>query len=114
MLTTYGGDGKVNVNAADRRVLMTLPGVDALVANAIIEERTSGVAGANNSSFKNEGDLMNRVPGLDAAIQARVTTRSQYFRVTSVGVFGPVTRSIRAIVYFDGSRLSVLQWREEP
>jgi general secretion pathway protein K len=113
MLTTYG-DGKVNVNAADRRVLMTLPGVDALVANAIIEERTSGIAGANNSSFKNEGDLMSRVPGLDAAIKPRVTTRSQYFRVTSVGVFGPVTRSIRAIVYFDGARLSVLQWREEP
>jgi general secretion pathway protein K len=113
MLTTYG-DGLVNVNAADRRVLMTLPGVDALVANAIIEERTAGIVGANDSSFKSVGDLMSRVPGLDGAIQARVTTRSAFFRVTSIGVCGPVTRSIRAIVYFDGSRLSILHWREEP
>ncbi len=113
MLTTYG-DGLVNVNAADRRVLMTLPGVDELVANAIIEERTVGIAESNDSSFKDVGDLMIRVPGLDAAIQSRVTTRSAYFRVTSGGVFGPVARSIRAIIHFDGSRLSVLQWREDP
>jgi len=113
MLTTYG-DGKVNVNAADRRVLMTLPGVDTLVADAIIEERTSGIAGANDSSFKDVGDFMSRVPGLDASLSARVTTRSNHFRVTSVGVFGPVTRTIRAIVHYDGTRLSVLQWREEP
>ncbi len=113
MLTTYG-DGKVNVNAADRRVLMTLPDVDELVAEAIIEERTVGIADSNDSSFKDVGDLMTRVPGLDASIPSRATTRSDIFRVSSVGVFGPVTRSIRAIVHFDGTRLSVLQWHEEP
>ncbi len=115
MLTTYG-DGKVNVNAADRRVLMTLPDVDELVAEAIIEERTVGIADSNDndSSFKDVGDLMTRVPGLDASIPDRATVHSDIFRVSSVGVFGPVTRSIRAIVHFDGTRLSVLQWHEEP
>ncbi|MFZ4394914.1 MAG: general secretion pathway protein GspK, partial [Kiritimatiellia bacterium] len=47
MLTTYGGK-RVNVNAAGLRVLMTLPGVDDLVAHAIMEERERPVAeGAN-------------------------------------------------------------------
>ena len=115
MLTTYG-DGKVNVNTADRRALMTLPDVDDLVAGAIVEERTVGVADSNDSSFKDVGDFMNRmrVAGLDAAVQSLVTTRSNFFRITSVGVFGPVSRTIRAIVHTDGTRLSILQWREEP
>ena len=117
MLTTYG-DGKVNVNTAERRVLMTLTGVDELVAKAIIEERTTGIADSdsNDSSFKDVGDFMNRmrVADLDAAVQSLVTTRSNFFRVTAVGVFGPVSRSLRMIVHYDGTRLSVLQWREEP
>lgn len=117
MLTTYG-DGNVNVNTADRRVLMTLPDVDELVADAIIEERTIGITDSDSkdSSFKDVGDFMNRmrVAGLGAAVQSLVTTRSNFFKVTAVGMFGPVSRSISVIVHYDGTRLSVLQWREEP
>ena len=115
MLTTYG-DGKVNVNTAERRVLMTLPDVDDLVADAIIEERTVGIADSNDSSFKDEGDFMNRmrIAGLSASVQSLVTTRSNFFRITATGLYGPVSRTIRAIVHYDGQRWSVLQWREEP
>ncbi len=117
MLTTYG-DGKVNVNAADVRVLMTLPGVDELVARAIIKERERGTLGADgaakDSSFTSVGDFMGRVPGLDGSVQNRVTPSSNFFRVTSVGQVGRATRRIWAIVERKGDGLRILRWREEP
>lgn len=122
MLTTYG-DGKVNVNAAGLRVLMTLPGVDSLVAHAIMEERErvstdQAAAGADavpDSSFKTVADMMGRIPGLDASVQNYATTVSSVFRVTSVGQVGRVTRRIWAIVQWDSGRkkFKILQWREE-
>jgi len=45
LFTTYG-DGKINVNAAPMEVLMTIPGIDEIVAGAIIEEREGLGAGA--------------------------------------------------------------------
>jgi len=38
-LFTIYGDGKINVNAAPMEVLMTIPGIDEIMAGAIIEER---------------------------------------------------------------------------
>lgn len=48
LFTTYG-DGKINVNAAPMEVLMTIPGVDTIVAGAIIEEREGLGVGASSS-----------------------------------------------------------------
>jgi general secretion pathway protein K len=48
LFTTYG-DGKINVNAAPREVLMAIPGVDDIVAGAIIEEREGVGVGATAS-----------------------------------------------------------------
>lgn len=116
MLTTYG-DGKVNVNAAGIRVLMTLPGVDELIAHAIIEEREGGknIDGTTeDTSFESVSDFMGRIPDLDAGVKDRVTTKSSYFRVTCVGKVGRVTRRIWAIVYHSGKEVRALRWREEP
>jgi len=118
MLTTYG-DGKVNVNAAGLRVLMTLPGVDDLVAHAIVEERerqaSEGANGIPDTGFKSVPDFMSRIPGLDPTVVNQVTTVSSVYRVTAIGQVGRVTRRIWAIVEWDGSRkkLKILQWREE-
>lgn len=119
LLTTYG-DGKVNVNAADTWVLRTLPGIDELGANAIVEERTRGIAtGAgdfDDGSFESVEDFMSRVGKdlSDPAVRNYVTTRSEHFRVTSVGRVGRVTRRIWAVVYYNGRVWRVLRWREEP
>lgn len=117
MLTTYG-DGKVNVNAASRRVLMTLPGVDELVAGTIIEERELGATqaqdGADDTSFESVADFRSRIPDLEPAIFNYVTTRSDIFRVTAVGMVGRVSRRIWAIVHHDGRQMRILRWREEP
>ena len=129
LLTTYG-DGKVNVNAAERRVLMTLPGVDAEIAGAIIEERTqrsdgylltSGQSDTMNnietmkqSAFKSEGDFFSRIPWVDGGmLGGRITTGSAYFRVTAVGRVGNAARRIWAILQVTSGTSYVLRWREE-
>jgi general secretion pathway protein K len=119
MLTATPGDGKVNVNAASLRVLMTLPKVDELVAHAIIEERERQVSesanGIPDTGFKSVQDFMARIPGLDPTVANWVTTQSSIFRVTSIGQIGRVTRRIWAIASWDATRkkLTILQWREE-
>jgi len=130
LLTTYG-DGRVNVNAADMRVLMTLPGVDALLAAAIIEERTLGSGasapwGAGQSDtmnnienirqnvFKSENDFLSRIPWVDGgALRGLITTSSAYFRVTAVGRVGNAARRIWAILQTTSGNSYVLRWREE-
>jgi general secretion pathway protein K len=50
LFTTYG-DGKINVNAAPREVLMTIPDMDDVTAGAIIEEREGrGMGGMSRST----------------------------------------------------------------
>jgi len=129
LLTTYG-DGRVNVNAANMRVLMTLPGIDAVLAGAIIEERThrsdavfgsvgqsdtmTTIENIRQSVFTSEGDFISRIPGLDgAALRGLISTSSTYFRVTAVGRVGNVARRIWAILQLTQDRAFVLRWREE-
>ncbi|MGI6100576.1 MAG: general secretion pathway protein GspK [Lentisphaerae bacterium] len=123
-LLTVFGDGKVNVNAVRQdnlTVLMTLPGVTELGARAIIEEReTPTYAGAgtmdDDTSYRSVQDFMTRVGDEldDPAIRNFVTTRSEVFRITSVGMIDRVTRRIWAVVYTNGRIWRVLRWREEP
>ena len=115
LLTTYG-DGKVNVNAAGRRVLMTLPGVDELVANAIIEEREGWLdeeGESEDTSFDNVADLFARIPELDSAVRKYVTTDSTIYRITCVGTVHGVSRKIWCIAQFSGGEMTILRWREQ-
>ena len=118
LLTTYG-DGKVNVNAATARVLMTLPGLDGTVAERIIEEREGTVDGAGereDSSFKNIGEVSTRIWDLDPDAKKHMTTDSKIFRVTSVGEVGGVRKEIWCIVEHGGGkekRGKILRWREQ-
>ncbi|NQU41246.1 MAG: general secretion pathway protein GspK [Lentisphaerae bacterium] len=115
LLTTYG-DGKVNINAASARVLMTLPDVDDLVAGAIIEEREGALleeGSDEDTSFKDAGDLMARVPDLNPDVRSHVTVDSSIFRITSTGRVGGVTRRVWCIAEHDRGQLQFLRWREE-
>ena len=122
LLTVYG-DGKINVNAVrgdNISVLLTLPGVTEIEANAIIEERNQPSSGLTSDeddpSFKSVEDFMARVGDLldDSSIRNYITVKSQYFRVTCVGQIDRVTRRIWAVVYADGKDFRILRWREEP
>lgn len=114
LLTVYG-DGKVNINAASQRVLMTLPGVDEIIAGAIIEEREGLLLDEDareDTSFKSVNDLFRRIPELDPAVRKDIVTGSQIYRVTSVATVGGVSRKIWCVGIFSEKRLEVLRWWE--
>jgi len=116
LLTVYG-DGRVNVNAASQRVLMTLPGVDELVAGAIIEEREGWLDEAGETEdthFKDVSDLFSRIPELSrAASEKYITTDSATYRITSVGSVRDVKRKVWCIAEYASGDLTILKWREE-
>ena len=115
MLTTYG-DGKVNVNAASARVLMTLPGIDEDVVGLIEEERrgwTDEAGVSHDESFKDVGDFTSRIPELDGRVKDLVTTSSQIYRITSTGEINGVPRSLWCIVRYEKKKLMIVRWRED-
>ena len=143
LFTTYG-DGKINVNAAPREVLMTIPDMDDITAGAIIEERegrglggVSGISSRNTTtrstssssktatgkgtaeedidfSFKSVGDFMSRVPGIPASIQQYVTVNSSVFRLNIEGRSAGISHRIEAIAELNGDKVRYLRWREDP
>jgi hypothetical protein len=140
LFTTYG-DGKINVNAAPREVLMTIPDMDDITAGAIIEEREGrgigGLLGVSSSrkattpstgsrtatgaaeeeedfSFKSVGDFMSRVPGIPASIQQYVTVNSSVFRLNIEGRSAGISHRIEAIAELNGDKVRYLRWREDP
>ncbi|MDE0840261.1 MAG: type II secretion system protein GspK [Kiritimatiellae bacterium] len=119
LLTTYGGK-KINVNAASRRVLMTLPdpeGIADLVAGAIFEE-LEGFEGDDGTTepefFEDDADLFRSVPELSqGGRKAYVTTKaSQYYRITSTGRMKGVERKVSCIVVRSKGDLRILKWEE--
>jgi len=99
---------QVNVNAASKRVLMTLPGIDEAKADAIIEERegltASGQIG-EDSFFTDVNNFFGRIPelgGMSADDRERlrtlVGTASQVLRIKSVGRVHGVEEKIVSIV----------------
>lgn len=125
LLTTFGDD-KVNVNAAGKEVLMTLPGVDDIVAEDIMLERAgypatigevlSNVARGRedeDNSFENVSDFFNRFPELRSRLNKRVTTGAGTYRITSKGESHGVVRHISCIVTVDKKgKMRILRWLE--
>ena len=115
MLTTYG-DGRINVNAASRKVLMTLPGMDENIVSLIMEERagwTDDDGTEHDESFKDVEDFMSRIPEVDPAVRNMITTQSSIYRVTSTGEINGITRSLWCIVSFSGRNMTILRWRDD-
>ena len=96
LLTAIPETGEqVNINAAPKRVLMTLPGIDDTLADAIIAERerggreglTGGAEMSEDSFFTDVNNLFGRVPDL-----ARITPEEQQRLRTLVGTASSVLR----------------------
>lgn len=118
LFTTYGS-GKINVNAASKSVLMTVPAledVDGLVVDTVIEERegfgletgsesgtssTDSLSGAaiEDYHFKDIADLTSRVPGLASGeADAYLTVDTGVFKIEIEGVIGRIKRRVVAVV----------------
>jgi general secretion pathway protein K len=103
-----GAGGQVNVNAATKRALMTLPGIDDAIADAIIAEREGLTAGSQmsedyyftdvNNFFARVGELSGLNPADQARLRTLVSTASQVFRISSKGVVHGVEYRITSVV----------------
>lgn len=138
LFTTYG-EGKINVNAAPQKVLMTIPEVDELIAGAIIEEReglseqqggsstgvrtaarvgsSSGDAAFEDYHFKDVADLMSRIPGIPSDVSRFVSVDTGTFRVEVEGSLGNISRRAMAVIELTGDSkkpVRYLRWQEEP
>jgi hypothetical protein len=120
MMTVYG-DSKINVNAASMRVLMTLPGVDDLVADAIVTERDTppdSEADGTDNYFESPADFANRLSALGFSVspmlRALVSTESSVYRVTLQAKVRGVSRSVWCIMERSGKQsYRILRWRED-
>ena len=99
---------QVNVNAASKRVLMTLPGIDEVRADAIIAEReglTLGKEIKEDAFFTDANNLFARVPELGsmnpedrAYLGTLLGTAARVLRVTSVGRVHGVEEKLVTVV----------------
>ena len=116
-LLTVFGDGTVNVNVATRRVLMTLVGVDDIVADDILRERElpkdEGIPNETRL-FTDPNDFFTRFPALRSQLQNLITTAAGTYRITSTGKSQGISRQISCVASVDRSKgsLTVLWWQE--
>jgi len=103
--------GRINVNTAPREVLMTLPEVDAELADAILEARDK------RGGLTSIGDLLD-VGGLTkekfAKMEKHVTVRSQVFRIVSYGeaASGLARATIECVVSRGSNGARAVYWLE--
>ncbi len=109
LLTALKESGEqVNVNAASKRVLMTLPGIDDTRADAIIEAReglTAGTRIGEDYFFRDANDFFSRIPELGGIrpdeqprLRSLVGTVSSVYRITSIGRVHGVEYKIVSVV----------------
>ncbi len=123
LFSTYG-DGKINVNAAPREVLMTVPcleDADGLIVDTIIEEReglnadefgasararqekrggsSMGAAAIEDYHFTDLSDFLARIPGLSQEdVNTYLTVDCNVYRLELEGRVGKVRRRATAVV----------------
>ncbi|MDD4623479.1 MAG: type II secretion system protein GspK [Kiritimatiellae bacterium] len=122
----YGETVKINVNSAEKEVLMTIPGIDGdeLLAGAIIEERQLGLNKERTSDndkesnlFKDWNDLNTRV--VEGSIPTEVEQYltygpEKYFRVEIEGEAAGIKHVIEAMAIVDSDKVRYVRWREDP
>jgi len=112
---TVWGDGRVNVNTASREVLLTLPEIDEIAVDAIMEGRLGpdGEAGTRDDGFKSVDEVI-AAAGLPQSAARRITVSSRrYLRVVSTGQVGDLAVVIWCVLKCEGQRVQVVFWRED-
>lgn len=109
LLTALPESGtQVNINAAGKRVLLTLPGIDDVKADAIIAEREGLTVGGQidqDHFFTDVNNFLGRIPELNSInptdreyLKTLISTASQVLRIKSVGRVHGVEQKIISLV----------------
>jgi type II secretory pathway component PulK len=116
--TIQSTEPKININWASRDVLLALPGFTEGIADRFISMRNGKdeIEGTDDDvKFTNLDELrialgfrqdqFNQLAGL-------LTVNDTVVRVVSVGKSGPVTRTVRMVIFKQGSGIRLLSWKE--
>lgn len=112
---TTRGDGRLNVNAAERDALLTLPGLAEADADAIIEaaKGADGEPGTEDDGFTDAAAFATATGMANPLVLQRLTfDRERYFRVTSAGVADGGEHRVTAVVRAAGDSVLVIEWVE--
>lgn len=120
------GNGKINVNAADDTVLLSVPGIDndPEIVGAILESRVETPQSAKDDSkfddengpFTGWSDLTDRTKGTiqDDAQNYLSYQPESYFEITIIGRSMGITHTVRAIAMIADSKVCYIRWSEDP
>lgn len=122
----YGENVKININSASKEVLMTVPGIDGdeEIANAIIEERTTGANMTTSGNeddvestfFKDWNDVNTRLfEALETTCESYFSyAPEKYFEVKITGESAGITHTILAVAVVQNDEIRYVKWREDP
>jgi type II secretory pathway component PulK len=110
--------GRININTAPAAVLATLPGLTDTDVQNILSRRPS-ISGTDTPDpiFQTPAWLLtqaNLAPDKLRTLDKYITTRSQVYRLQSVGYFdggGPTAR-LEAVIDINGGRPRIVHWRD--
>ena len=101
-------DGRVNINYAPYEVLMTVPGMDATTAQAIVAAQAAGSATAAGSRATTGWLLVEKIVDRERmiAMDPYMTTRGDVFRVQSIGYYDAGGPAVRLEAIIDATRIA--------
>lgn len=112
-LATVWGDGLINVNAASREVLLTIPTVDETVADDIIAQRTpENTEGTIDEGYRNVSEVFARTRTSPALQGLFTANEHRFMRVLVRGECQGVHSGIRCVMWNDNRRIQPVFWRE--
>jgi len=118
VLTTWG-DGKVDVNDAVQKVLMTIPGMEDYDVQDIIDGRKGldKQEGTKDDGFESVDEVISKL-GVSGALAQKIrdritTTAGGVYRIISIGEVQGVKSGIWCVMRLDQTGTTPLFWREE-
>ncbi len=116
LLTSWGDDGKVNVNTASREVLLTLPGMEDWMADDLIAGRAGldGEVGTKDDGYETVDEALQKIGLAGTDLAGRFTTSDRkYVRMVSIGEVSEVKSGIWCVLDVSEDGVKPVFWREE-
>jgi general secretion pathway protein K len=105
---TVFGDGKININGAEKPVLRSLPGISDVLAQTVIDYR-------KNTPFDGTEKIL-KVSGFEGpvgqSLMGYITVRGGAFYVSSIAQSGGVKRIIETTFLMSESTSEIEYWKE--
>jgi type II secretory pathway component PulK len=118
--TLNSTDAKIDINSASRDVLLALPGFTEPIADRFLQMRRGqdDLEGTEDDLRFTNPDEVRIALGFRAdqfnQLAALIAYDSQVVRIVSIGKSGPVTRTVRLVIYKQGGGIRLIPgtWKE--